>query len=125
MANTGFSIAKGPGMKTIIIPETEQSPRPYLPSSQDKPTYHRLNAIHEGRPDMEVRKRAASLDESCRLMETDHPAPRTLVNHTFTTGQVNEQQAQELRQYINSLPEDQQYLRDEALLLLEAGNHTI
>ena len=125
MTITGISVARGPDMSPIVVRHNQASPRPHIPEDPRKPTYQRLRAVHEGTPAMEVRKRAASLDESCQLMETNHPAPPELISRTFRTGQVTTTQAQELREYIHSLPQGQEYLRDEALLLLEAGGHTL
>ena len=116
----GFSVARGPGMKTMVTPITKDSPLPYMP--EDLPTYRRLHCIHLGDPVMEVQMRAASVEDSCMHLETENP-PSLLTGAIFRTGSVSDEQAEELRQYTRSLDEDDEYLRDELLLLLEAGGH--
>ena len=118
---TGFSMVTGPGMKPIITQMTKDSPRPYMP--KDLPTYQRLQSLHMGDPEMEVRMRAASLEDSCFHLDTENPPAKTLTGRIFRTGTVSQEQAEELRVYVRSLNEDDQYLRDEVLLLLEAGGH--
>lgn len=93
--------------------------RPYLPD--DLPTYKRYSCIHSGNPEMEVRLRAASLEDSCAHMVVNPPRRATL-DEIHTTGAINEEQARELRDFAANDGLDH-YLVVETLLLLEAGGH--
>ena len=70
--------------------------RPHVPD--DLPTYRRLNCLHSGNPAMEVRMRAASLEESCSLMRVEDPG-RDLLDRIHNTGAVDEEEAERLRNY--------------------------
>ena len=88
---------------------------------QDMPTYSRLNCIHTGDPPMETRLRASSLEDSCRNMNVD-PPNQDLMDAIHSSGHVNQQQAQQLRDFMRRVAGDT-YLVDETLLLLEAAGH--
>ena len=70
---------------------------------------------------METRLRAASLEDSCRHMDTTPPS-RELLDAIHSTGAVTAGQAQELREFTASL-DGETYLINETLLLLEAAGH--
>ena len=93
--------------------------KPHVP--EDLPTYRKLNCIHSGNPRMEVRLRAASLQDSCRHMNANQPR-RAMMYAIHLTGRVNEDQARELRDFIQR-DGQREYLINETLLLLEAGGH--
>lgn len=118
---TGFTMARGPGMKPIVKMLTKDSPPIRVP--KELPTYSRVHAIHCGIPEDEIRMRAASLEESCFHSETDNPVSKKLIQHIFRCATVSDSQAEDLREFIRS--QASEYLQDEARLLLEAGGHPI
>lgn len=116
---TGFSISRGPDMTPIVRMHAMDDPKIRVP--QELPTYRRVNAIHCGFPEEEVRLRAASLANSCRESETENPVDDALIDVIFRYGAVSGEQAETLREYIAF--HDDEYIQDEARLLLEAGGH--
>lgn len=104
---------------TVRTVPAKPEERPYLPD--DLPTYRRYNCIHSGNPEMEVRLRAASLEDSCAQMR-QNPPRRALLDAIHASGTINEEQARELRDFAEMDGLDN-YLVVETLLLLEAGGH--
>ena len=93
--------------------------RPHMP--EHLPTYRRLHCIHSDNPPMETRLRAASLEDSCRHMDTTPPT-EALMDAIHRYGTVTDQQADQLREFIASL-DGNTYLIHETMLLLEAARH--
>ena len=116
---TGFTVARGAGMKPIARMLTEDSP--WIGVPKELPTYARVNAIHCGITEDEVRMRAASLENSYLHSETERPVPKGLVIAFLRSGTVTGEQADRVRDFIRS--QKSEYLKDEARLLLEAGGH--
>ena len=118
MTENGIWIIKDrKGNVTTVTNDSEA--RIHIP--EKLPTYQRLNCIHSGNPPMEIRLRAASLEDSCSHMDTTPPSTE-LLDTIHSTGAVTTVQAHQLREFITSL-DDKTYLVDETLLLLEAAGH--
>lgn len=117
----GFYLATGPDDWRMTKPITGDSPRPCQP--QDLPTYARVIALHCGDPEMEVRMRAASLLDTLQHLEGPPLPPPGLTEQIFKAGAITPEEAEALEGYIDSMGKHDTYLRDEALLLMEAGGH--